>query len=74
MPFSAEVIDKKVEEVQQQVIQPSFDKVTNSEKFDILFVIMIVLLMFAFKNVTAFIMKMIGALIIGLGIYALVLT
>lgn len=70
MPF----IMKPIEEVKSNIEEIRNDSFSNTEKFDVLLVVMIILLMFAFKNVTAFIMKMIGALIIGLGLYTLIVT
>ena len=70
MPF----VIKPIEEIKSNVEEMQVDSFSNNEKFDVLLVIMIVLLMFAFKNVTAFIMKLVGALIVGLGVYTLFVT
>jgi len=74
MPFSVKPIEETITQVEQQVSNINIEKFTNSEKFDVLFVIMIVLLMFAFSRFTAVIFKLIGAVIIGLGVYTLFLT
>lgn len=74
MPFSVKPIEETIAQVEQQVSDINIEKFTNSEKFDVLFVIMIVLLMFAFSRFTAVIFKLIGAVIIGLGVYTLFLT
>jgi len=67
MPFEL----KQLEEVKTEVLDPVIGQLSNSEKFDVLFVIMIVLLMYAFRGVTAFIFKLIGAAIIVGGVFTL---
>lgn len=63
------LVTETVEHAKNVVSEPK--QLSSGDKFDVLFVLMIVLLLFAFKNVTAFIMKAIGALILILGTYTL---
>jgi|LauGreDrversion4_2_1035121.scaffolds.fasta_scaffold420909_2 hypothetical protein len=67
MPLTLQTV-QEVKTVAKEA--PSF---SSGEKMDVLFVIMIVLLMFAFKNITAFIMKGAGLIVLGLGLYTLLL-
>ncbi len=63
------LVTETVEHAKNVVSEPK--QLSSGDKFDVLFVLMIVLLLFAFKNVTAFIMKAAGALILILGTYTL---
>lgn len=74
MPFLSQPLDKMVEEVQQQTIQPFIEITSNSEKFDVMFVIMVVLLMFTFSRLTSIIFKALGSIIIAFGLYTLIAT
>ena len=74
MPFLSQPLDKMVEEVQQQTIQPFIEITSNSEKFDVMFVIMVVLLMFTFSRLTSIIFKVLGSIIITFGLYTLIAT
>ena len=74
MPFLSQPLDKMVEEVQQQTIQPFIEITSNSEKFDVMFVIMVVLLMFTFSRLTSIILKVLGSIIITFGLYTLIAT
>jgi hypothetical protein len=74
MPFLSQPLDKMVEEVQQQTIQPFIEITSNSEKFDVMFVIMVVLLMFTFSRLTSIIFKVLGSIIIAFGLYTLIAT
>jgi len=67
MPLTLQTV-QEVKTVAKEA--PSF---SSGEKMDVLFVIMIVLLLFAFKNVTAFLMKGAGLIVLGLGVYTLLL-
>jgi hypothetical protein len=64
---------KPIETLKQEHIDPIIGKFSNNEKFDVLFVIMIVLLLFAFSKITSFIFRGIGVVIIALGIYTLII-
>lgn len=63
------LVTETVEQTKEVLSSPK--QMSSGDKFDVLFVLMIVLLMFAFKNITAFIMKALGALILILGTYTL---
>ena len=68
MPF----IVKPIEEIKTEIINPTVDKINQGDKMDVVLVILIVLLMFVFRGITAFLFKAIGVVIIGLGIYTLI--
>ncbi len=67
------LVTKQIEEVKHDVIDPVIKSISSHEKFDVIFVIMIVLLLFAFKNVTAFIIKTLGIVFVMAGLYTLFL-
>ena len=68
MPF----IVKPIEEIKTERLNPTVDKINQGDKMDVVLVILIVLLMFVFRSITAFLFKAIGVVIIGLGIYTLI--
>ena len=70
MPF----IVKPIEEIETEILNPTVDKINQGDKMDVVLVILIVLLMFVFRGITAFLLKAIGAVIIGAGLYTLFLT
>ena len=70
MPF----IVKPIEEIKTEILNPSVDKINQGDKMDVVLVILIVLLMFVFRSITAFLLKAIGAVIIAIGLYTLFLT
>jgi len=70
MPF----IVKPIEEIKTEILNPTVDKINQGDKMDVVLVILIVLLMFVFRSITAFLLKAIGAVIIGAGLYTLFLT
>ena len=70
MPF----IVKPIEEIKTEILNPTVDKINQGDKMDVVLVILIVLLMFVFRGITAFLLKAIGAVIIGAGLYTLFLT
>ena len=74
MPFEVKEFEKKVEEIQEQVLNPTIDKINEGDKMDVVLVILIVALMFVFRSITAFILKLIGAVIIAAGLYTLLIT
>ena len=63
------LVTETVQQTKEVLSSPK--QMSSGDKFDVLFVLMIVLLMFAFKNITAFIMKASGVLILILGTYTL---
>ena len=70
MPF----IVKQIEEIKTEILNPTVDKINQGDKMDVVLVILIVLLMFVFRSITAFLLKAIGAVIIAIGLYTLFLT
>ena len=74
MPFEVKELEKKVEEIQEQVLNPTIDKINEGDKMDVVLVILIVALMFVFRGITAFLLKAIGVVIIAAGLYTLLLT
>ena len=70
MPF----IVKSIEEIKTEILNPTVDKINQGDKMDVVLVILIVLLMFVFRSITAFLLKAIGAVIIAIGFYTLFLT
>ena len=70
MPF----IVKPIEEIKTEILNPTVDKINEGDKMDVVLVILIVLLMFVFRSITAFLLKAIGAVIIAIGLYTLFLT
>ena len=70
MPF----IVKSIEEIKTEILNPTVDKINQGDKMDVVLVILIVLLMFVFRGITTFLLKAIGAVIIGVGLYTLFLT
>jgi hypothetical protein len=70
MPF----IVKPIEEIKTEILNPTVDKINQGDKMDVVLVILIVLLMFVFRSITAFLFKAIGAVIIAIGLYTLFLT
>ena len=70
MPF----IVKPIEEIKTEILNPTVDKINQGDKMDVVLVILIVLLMFVFRGITAFLLKAIGAVIIAIGLYTLFLT
>ena len=70
MPF----IVKPIEEIKTEILNPTVDKINQGDKMDVVLVILIVLLMFVFRGITTFLLKAIGAVIIGVGLYTLFLT
>ena len=70
MPF----IVKPIEEIKTEILNPTVDKINQGDKIDVVLVILIVLLMFVFRSITAFLLKAIGAVIIAIGLYTLFLT
>ena len=70
MPF----IVKPIEEIKTEILNPTVDKINQGDKMDVVLVILIVLLMFVFLSITAFLLKAIGAVIIAIGLYTLFLT
>lgn len=70
MPF----IVKPIEEIKTEIINPTVDKINQGDKMDVVLVILIVLLMFVFRGITAFLLKAIGVVIIAAGLYTLLLT
>ena len=70
MPF----IVKPIEEIKTEILNPTVDKINQGDKMDVVLVILIVLLMFVFRGITPFLLKAIGAVIIGAGLYTLFLT
>ena len=70
MPF----IVKPIEEIKTEILNPTVDKINQGDKIDVVLVILIVLLMFVFRGITAFLLKAIGAVIIAIGLYTLFLT
>ena len=70
MPF----IVKPIEEIKTEILNPTVDKINQGDKMDVVLVILIVLLMFVFPSITAFLLKAIGAVIIAIGLYTLFLT
>jgi hypothetical protein len=70
MPF----IVKPIEEIKTEILNPTIDKINQGDKMDVVLVILIVLLMFVFRSITAFLLKAIGAVIIAIGLYTLFLT
>lgn len=73
MPFEVKEFEKKVEEIQDQVLNPTIDKINEGDKMDIVLVLLIVLSLFVFQRFTALILKFIGILIIAGGVYTLFL-
>ena len=63
------LVTETVEQTKEVLSSPK--QMSSGDKFDVLFVLMSVLLIFAFKNITAFIMKASGVLILILGTYTL---
>ena len=70
MPF----IVKPIEEIKTEILNPTVDKINQGDKMDVVLVLLIVLLMFVFRSITAFLLKAIGAVIIAIGLYTLFLT
>ena len=70
MPF----IVKPIEEIKTEILNPTVDKINQGDKMDVVVVILIVLLMFVFRSITAFLLKAIGPVIIAIGLYTLFLT
>ena len=70
MPF----IVKPIEEIKTEILNPTVDKINQGDKMDVVLVILIVLLMFVFRSITAFLLKAIGAVIIAIGLYTLFST
>ena len=70
MPF----IVKPIEEIKTEILNPTVDKINQGDKMDVVLVMLIVLLMFVFRSITAFLLKAIGAVIIAIGLYTLFLT
>ena len=70
MPF----IVKPIEEIKTEILNPTVYKINQGDKMDVVLVILIVLLMFVFRSITAFLLKAIGAVIIAIGLYTLFLT
>jgi hypothetical protein len=64
MPFTVTQIEE---------IKPQIDDLKNTDKFDILVVLLVVIALFVFRGVASFIFKIIGFLIIAIALYALLL-
>jgi large-conductance mechanosensitive channel len=64
MPFTVMQIEE---------IKPQIDNLKNTDKFDILVVLLVVIALFVFRGFASFIFKVIGFLIIAFALYGLLL-
>jgi hypothetical protein len=64
MPFTVTQIEE---------IKPQIDNLKNTDKFDILVVLLVVLSFFIFRGIASLIFKVIGFLIIAIALYTLLL-
>ena len=70
MPFITETVEETIGEIKTH----TDDLVNTGDKSDVVFVILIVVVLWAFSRFTAIILKSVGAIIVALGLYTLFLT
>ncbi len=70
MPFITETVEETIDEIKTH----TDDLVNTGDTSDVVFVMLIVLVLWAFSKFTAIILKSIGAIILALGLYTLFLT
>tara|TARA_R110000824_G_scaffold247627_2_gene436675 strand:- start:1674 stop:1886 length:213 start_codon:yes stop_codon:yes gene_type:complete len=70
MPFITETVEETISDLKTQ----TDDLVNTGDKSDVVFVILIVVVLWAFSRFTAIILKSVGAIIVALGLYTLFLT